>query len=59
MRTVVRAPGVSTRDAPTSSSTAASRPSSMATLARSDSAKSSSPRIAAAVMCSTFALVPV
>ena len=31
----------------------------MATLARSDSAKSSSPRIAAAVISSTLALVPV
>ena len=58
MRSVVRAPGVSSICSPTSSSTSAGRPASVATRRCSDSAKSSSPRIAASVTSATAASAP-
>ena len=51
----MRAPGVSSRLAPTSSRIDAGSPASTATRRRSDAAKSSSPRIAASVTARTSA----
>ena len=58
VRIVVRAPGVRASSSATSSSTDAGSPRKVATRRRSDSAKSSSPRIAASVTALTSASAP-
>ncbi len=54
----MRAPGVSSISSATSSSTSAGSPARVATRWCSDSAKSSSPRIAASVMAATASSAP-